>query len=231
MTAVTQTSSASAPELTAQEVARFLQQQPDFFSQHAEVFAALEVPHPHQSRAISLGERQIMTLRERVRDLEWRLAELSHNATANETISRRLAGWCARMLAEREPALVPGAVAMGLAEHFELQEVALRVWSLKGLGQDGYGAPVSDDVRTFADSLRTPYCGNDTEFEAAAWLGAKPASLAIVALRLQEDAPACGLLVLGSDDAARFAPGMGTAFLEQIGRLAGAALSRLDPAG
>src|SRR5690606_16453038 len=92
MTAVTHTP--PAPDLTAAAVARFLQQHPDFFTRHAEIFASLEVPHPHQARAISLGERQIMTLRERVRELEWRLAELSHNATGNESISRTITGWC-----------------------------------------------------------------------------------------------------------------------------------------
>ncbi|WP_157781317.1 DUF484 family protein, partial [Staphylococcus epidermidis] len=32
--------------LTAQDVAAFLQDNPDFFVQHAEVFATLRVPHP-----------------------------------------------------------------------------------------------------------------------------------------------------------------------------------------
>jgi len=52
--------------LTAQTVARFLQEHPEFFAQHAELFSTIEVPHPHQPRAISLGERQILTLRERL---------------------------------------------------------------------------------------------------------------------------------------------------------------------
>ena len=41
--------------LTAQTVARFLQEHPEFFVQHAELFSTIEVPHPHQARAISLG--------------------------------------------------------------------------------------------------------------------------------------------------------------------------------
>jgi len=219
----------SSETFTAQDVAAFLQQHPEFFREHADVFAALEVPHPHQAQAISLGERQIMTLRERTRELEWRLAELVRNATANETIGDRMNRWCARMLTEKDPARVPGAIALGLAEQFDLPDVALRVWGLEGLPDCGYGEPVSDDVRTFADSLKTPYCGTDTEFEAAGWLGAKPASLAIVALRPSDDAPAFGLLAMGSTDPERFAPGMGTAFLETLGRLASAALRRLEP--
>jgi hypothetical protein len=44
-----------------------------------------------------------------------------------------------------------------------------------------------------------------------------------------EDGPgaAFGLLVLGSPDARRFHEGMGTAYLAQIGEVAGAALNRL----
>jgi len=219
----------SSETMTAQDVAAFLQENPEFFRQHADVFAALEVPHPHQAHAISLGERQIMTLRERTRELEWRLAELVRNATANESISERLNRWCGRMLAEKDPQLVPGAVALGLAEQFDIPEIALRIWNLGELPDAGYGQPVSEDVRTFADSLKTPYCGTDTEFEAAGWLGGKPASLAIVALRPAAEAPAFGLLVMGSEDPERFTPEMGTAFLETLGSLASSALCRLKP--
>lgn len=43
------------------------------------------------------------------------------------------------------------------------------------------------------------------------------------------EAPAFGLLVLGSPDARRFHAGMGTEFLAQIGLLASAALTRVLP--
>jgi uncharacterized protein YigA (DUF484 family) len=102
-------------------------------------------------------------------------------------------------------------------------------------------------VRIFANSLSTPYCGSNTGFEAAQWLtpsavddtaaeGASAAhtteSIALLALRApdgKEEAPAFGLLVMGSADARRFHDGMGTDFLTQIGALASAALSRLLP--
>lgn len=216
--------------LTAQDIAVFLQDNPGFFDEHADVFATLQVPHPHGSRAISLGERQIMTLRERNRELEWRLNELVRNATANETIGTHVAKWCSRMLSECDPQRVPGEIALGLAEQFDLNHVALRLWNLSDLPDHGYGEPVSDDVRTFTDSLKTPYVGADTAFEAVAWLDAKPKSLALVPLRLEADGAAVGLLVLGSDDPERFTPEMGTTFLESVGQLASAALHRLNPA-
>lgn len=217
----------TTPELSAHDVARFLQENPDFFDKHADVFADMAVPHPHQSRAISLGERQVMTLRDKIRDLEWRLAGLVHQANRNEAISDHLKVWCQRVLAESDAQRLPGEIALGLAEQFGLQDAALRVWSLADAAPHADGEPVSPEIRAFADSLKTPYCGNDTKLEAAAWLSQTPASLAMIALRPAKDAPAFGLLVLGSEDPERFAAGMGTDFLDNIGQLASAALSRL----
>ncbi len=80
-------------------------------------------------------------------------------------------------------------------------------------------------------SLHTPYCGFNTTFEAARWLGqpAAVASLALLPLRRSMTSPAFGLLVLGSPDPTRYTPDMGTDFLVRIGELASAAVTRLLP--
>ena len=57
-------------------------------------------------------------------------------------------------------------------------------------------------------------------------------SIALIALRdpsAGPEAPAFGLLVMGSPDPRRFHEGMATDFLSQIGTLGSAALSRLLP--
>lgn len=213
--------------LTAETVARFLQAHPNFLQEHAEVFATLEVPHPHQSRAISLGERQIVTLRDRQRELEWRLSALINNATTNETISKRLHEWSLRLLSEAEPKHLPAAIVLGLDEVFGLQEAVLRTWAPVHADPEAVNHEVSEDTRAFADTLNLPYCGPGTDFEAARWLAEKPGSLALVALRPEAKAPAFGLLVLAAEDPERFVPDMGTDFLVQIGELASAALRRL----
>jgi len=213
--------------LSADQVADFLRENTEFFTTHAELFATLPVPHPHGGRTISLGERQIFTLRERNREFEWRLNELINTASVNESISTKLMQWCCRLLAETEIQRLPGEIALGLAQQFDLNEVGLRLWRLGKLPDNGYGAPVSEDVRTFTDSLKVPYCGTDTAFEAVDWLSATPRSLAMIPLRPAPDEPSIGLLVLGSDDAERFAADKGTAFLETVGSLASATLHRL----
>jgi uncharacterized protein YigA (DUF484 family) len=131
-------------------------------------------------------------------------------------------------------------------------QAALRVWDVsEPYAQAEFARHVGEEVRIFANSLTTPYCGANTGFEAAQWLtpavsavsdGASAGgtsesahateSIALLALRDpegKEEAPTFGLLVMGSADARRFHDGMATDFLTQIGALASAALSRLLP--
>lgn len=214
--------------LSALTVARFLQENPEFFSEHAELFAALTVPHPNQSRAISLGERQIMALRDRQKELEMRLAALSHQASFNEGVADKVTRWCEVMLTANDAQTIPGHIIAGLAETFDIPEVGMRLWNLD-IAAEGVGEPVDEDARKFAESLGAPYCGPNKEFSVAQWLRDAPASMAMVAIKhgASDDAATVGLLLLGSDDPERFTSDMGTTFLETIGRLASAAIGRL----
>lgn len=219
--------------LNADDIADFLRENPAFFDEHADIFAEMAVPHPHEGRAISLGERQILTLRERMHALERRLATLTHNAKDSERIVAGIQEWSLELLAETDAARLPEHIAAGLARIFDVPSATLRVWGCANADCPGdadaaWRQPVSEDIELFTASLVKPYCGTDTEFEAAAWLETVPASLALVPLRTPRG-NTIGLLALGSDDAARFAPDMATDFLAHIGALAGAALSRLMP--
>ena len=112
-----------------------------------------------------------------------------------------------------------------------IPQAALRVWGVAAAHAHlPWAQGVSEDVRAFAARLSQPYCGVNSQFEAARWLGQglSTQSLAMVPLRLGPAAGECfGLLVLGSPDALRYQADMGTEFLEQIGDLASAALGRL----
>ncbi len=219
----------SAANLTADDVAVFLAENPDFFQQHADLFSSLRVPHPNETRAISLGERQILTLRTKAKELEWKLSGLIHNASGNEKISKTLTAWCSRMLAEPDPLNLPGHIVRSLSDLFDLPAIALRLWDIPALGHDNeFTQDVTPSIRQYAQELQHPYCGPLKEQEAASWLGTPPASLAIVALKPHSRTQPFGLLVLGSDETDRFTPDMGTAFLGTINELASASLTRLE---
>ena len=62
--------------MRSEDVAQYLQDNPLFFEEHAEMLSQINLPHPHGGRTISLSERQLLTLRERVKELEKKLSEL-----------------------------------------------------------------------------------------------------------------------------------------------------------
>lgn len=214
--------------LASDDVARFLKENPEFFTEHAALFSDMKVPHPHSSKAISLGERQILTLRARTKELEWQLSGLIQNATGNQKISKTLITWCATMLAEENPTLLPTHIIQGLSQLFGLPSIALRLWDVPSLTDPLFTADVTDSIKVWASEFPQPYCGPLDQHEVANWLETPPASLAILTLRHNPDSQAFGILVLGSDDETRFTNDMGTDFLVTIQELASASLSRLS---
>ena len=216
--------------MTEGGIADFLASTPDFFERHAELLAAVQLSSGHGSRAISLQERQARLLRDKIKGLESRLAELIRHGQDNLVIAGKMQAWTRRLLQTAWARDLPGVIVEGLASDLQVPQAAIRLWDVDGAyAGEAFAAPVSDDVRTFAAALRAPYCGANAGFEAVDWLAqsAQAQSLALIALRGGQDAPVSGLLVLASPDAQRFHSGMGTEFLDRLGELAGAALSRL----
>src|SRR6476469_339663 len=76
--------------MDSNDVAEYLKQHPQFFDDHADVFAAMSVPHPHAGHAIPIAERQIISLRERVSQLELQMRELIRLGGENDTIGEKL---------------------------------------------------------------------------------------------------------------------------------------------
>ncbi len=216
---------------SSDDVARYLLENPGFFEAHVELLGSITVPHPHGSRAISLHERQLEVLREKLRVYEMKLAELVRIGQENDAIAEKLNRWTRRLLLAAEPQQLPEIVVDGLCTIFSVPQVAMRLWGLR----DGYiglecAQPVAVDAITLANSMKQPFCGPNSDFHAATWLpegGAATHSIALLPLRKGVDPKAFGLVVLGSPDPERFQSGMGTAFLERIAETASAALSRL----
>ncbi len=221
--------------MNAQDVVAYLQSNPQFFEDHAELLATVQLTSPHSHRAVSLQERQMEILREKNKVLELRLADLMRHGHDNDRTQQRMHAWQMRLMGEPDSHALPYAVQDGLQQVFDVPAVALKLWNVAEqyahmeVAQGG-----SDDLRLFSEGLRAPYCGANAGFEAAGLLELdEVASIAMVALRPpvrtvgEVPGAAFGLLVLGSPDPRRFLEGMGTAYLAQIGEVAGAALNRL----
>ena len=219
-------------ELTENDLTDYLAAHPDFFERHAELLAGLQLQSPHGNRAVSLQERQMEMLRDKMRGLEHRLTAMMRNAADNEALSSRLLQWARALLLahQGDPAQMPQALQAALQTTFELPLTALKLWPIRPeFAHHDFAGGVSDDIRTFAASLAAPFCGPNAGFEAANWLSDPQLaqSVALVALRQAQSGQCIGLLVLGSPDPQRFTADMATDFLAQIGQLASAAVQGL----
>jgi uncharacterized protein len=218
------------PPITEDDIANYLSANPEFFERHAETMAAVQLYSQHGKRAVSLQERQAEMLRERIKSLEGRIMEMVRHGNENVIIADKLQKWTRTLLLTQQAMDLPLTVTHGLKSQFLVPQVAIKVWSVNGLfSEEEFAVGVSDDAKAFASSLQLPYCGVNANFEAANWLDQPElaSSLAMIPLRAGQEAEAFGLLVLASPDPQRFHAGMGTDFLERIGQLSSAALSRL----
>lgn len=216
--------------LQAQDIAHYLARHSDFFEHHPHLLSQMHLPHPQDGQAISLVERQSLMLRERVKALEGRVAEMVRHGQENDIIAGKLVAWVRALLSEADESALPVTLIDQLKSIFDVPYAALRLWQVRpALAALDCARAVESDTVSFADSMRVPFCGPNVNFEAASWLDGGDAvrSVALLPLRVGADPQTFGMLVLGSADGDRFDSKMGTAFLERIGELASAALARL----
>ncbi len=231
------TTSATTPlgvqGITEGDIANFLAASPGFFERHAELLGSIQLTSPHGQRAVSLQERQMEMLRDKIKGLERQIVEMVRHGQDNVAIAERLHRWTHALMLTANAADLPDVLARELAHQFLIPQVAIRVWGgAEVFASLPFARPVGADAQTFAASLATPYCGVNTGFEAAGWLDepARALSIALIALRHESRPGAFGMLVLASPDPTRYSADMGTEFLVRIGEVASAALTRLLPA-
>lgn len=220
-----------------EEIARYLSDHPEFFDQYADLLALVTIPDPHTGRAISITERQLFTLRDKVRTLESKLSELIGFGEENDAISDKLHRMTVAMVAAADYPSLSRAIYSHLGGAFAVPHVGMRLWGVGASDALAGGAsrdflPVPESTRNFADGLRKPYCGPAAGQDATEWFGDfAPHLKSMVQIPLRREAAAggsCfGLLVLASEDLYRFYPDLGTLYLERIGDLAAAALLRV----
>jgi uncharacterized protein len=218
------------PPITEDDIASYLSANPEFFERHAETLSSIQLFSQHGKRAVSLQERQAEMLREKIKSLEGRVMEMVRNGNENVMIADKLQKWTRTLLLTQQAIDLPVTVTHELKNQFLVPQVAIKVWAVNGLfSEEEFAVGVSEDAKTFASSLQLPYCGVNSNFEAASWLDQPELvmSIAMIPLRAGAALEAFGMLVLASPDPQRFNAGMGTDFLERIGELTSAALSRL----
>ncbi len=219
--------------ITEADIANYLATSPGFFERHAELLGSVQLTSPHGQRAVSLQERQMEMLREKIKGLERQIIEMIRNGQDNVLIADKLHRWTRSLMLTANAADLPDVLVHELKHEFMIPQAVVRIWGgAEAFSSLSFARKVADDIKSFASSLGAPYCGADTGFGAVQWLDDAPhaASIAMIPLRHESPGSAFGLLVLASPDATRYTAQMGTEFLARIGEIASAALTRLLPA-
>jgi uncharacterized protein YigA (DUF484 family) len=212
--------------MTDEEVVRYLQEHPEFLDAHADILANIKIPDPHDGRAIPIAQRQLSQLRERNTVLEEKLHELISFGEENDAIGERVHRITLALLTATSLEDVLRTIYFNLREDFAVPHVAIRLWQDQTHPDLIEFSKISEELLVFATSLASPYCANHPMFDSIEWFSdAQPPLQSFAYVALGGDIPR-GILVLASEDAQRFYPEMGTLYLERLGELATAAISR-----
>lgn len=218
-----------------EEVAQYLQNNPQFFEAHVDTLLQINLPHPHGGRTISLSERQLLALREKNKDLEKKLREMIAFAQDNEALQHKVHEFVIALFAARELDTLLETIPHLLGDIFAIPHTALHLWQID---------PPSTELLAFADAQVQPVCLHHPAHDTGAWFGESAPllhSYAYLPLRggngeavghpaasssrgLRAGSETVGLLVIASEDKQRFYPEMGTVFLQRIAEAVSSAL-------
>ena len=182
--------------ITEDDIANFLVNTPEFFLRHAEVLSQVRIMSPHGQRAVSLQERQADMLREKIRALETRLMEMIRNGNENLILTDRLHRWAKNLLMQTDVHALPKTILSEIQQQFMVPQVAMKLWHVGQAHEaSSYAQGVSESVKAFASTLKQPYCGPNSGFEAIAWLEDAKAvqSIAMVNLKPLKSSAHSGL--------------------------------------
>ncbi len=210
---------------SADQVAAYLRDNPDFFQHRPELLELLRLPDP-KGEAVSLLERQAAILRERNTELRDRLNGLLDVARENDHLFDKTRRLTLALLEARGPEKLFRNLLTSLGSDFHCDQVALMLYDRE--------VPILGDLRNqirCVDSDALPSALNHLLRSGKAVCGAMRTeemdalfqdnatdirSAAMVPLEYQGR---LGLLAIGSKSAMHFRSSLGTLFISHIGQV------------
>ena len=226
MTTSQQTQSPALP-LEEKTVADYLRDNPEFFQNNASLLASLQIPHAIGGSAISLVEYQVKVLRDQNSQLKRKLMDLVHVARDNNRLNERMHQLTLGLIKADSLEALLDTLRDNLLGEFKADTVILRLAGMtetrtRECDVDSYD-PDAPELQHFETFLKTsrPQCGRFKLEQLQYLFGDQAQAIESVALVPLGHTSKHGLLAIGSREASRFHPGMGTLFLTHLGELMG----------
>lgn len=198
--------------MTPDSILQYLRDHPEFLEANAAAIAQINIPHPEHGRAISINERQLISLRERCRHLEAQLADWVDAGRGNDERGDRMHHLVLRVLAAAPEARID-ALLDGLRDDFDVPWVYL---TAGGSGEEA--------LANHPGAATAPGCGPVNGEQAARLSELAGQSIGSVAWVPVDTAHGPRVLLLGSADATRFPADSGTQYLQRLREMLGVLL-------
>jgi uncharacterized protein YigA (DUF484 family) len=217
-------------QLDEQQVADYLQQNPEFFHHHLDLLERMNIPHP-SGNAVSLIAKQLEMFRSRHQEQENQLTALIDIARENDAAFNRMHELTLAMLEANSLSDAVANLSEVLAECFITDFVAVKIVqhrpdsALNNIFVD----PDDAGLQHFKVELsgNQPKCGRPTLAQAQFLFGDVAAEVRSCAIIPMVFTQLEGLLAIGSRDEGRFHYSMGSLFLTQMSEIIGTRLISL----
>lgn len=206
---------------TAEEVAAYLKDNPDFFSNYPELLTEITVPH-RPGGAVSLVERQLKALREQNEQTRKRLRELVEIARQNEELAHRMHHLVLTLIDAGAPDAVFKTLYDNLKRNFSADRAAVRLFAGPAAGAVageefvGRGAEAETLFESLIDK-RLPVSGPLEARQQAFLFGEQCVDVASAVLVPLRGNHWGGVMAIGSRNPDRFQEGMGVELLANMG--------------
>lgn len=215
---------------TEQQLLELLKDIPDILLRHPALLAELEVPH-ETGEAVSLIERQVKVLRDKLLATDKRMRELMTIARDNERLAQSLHRLAINLLGARDLEDVVSIALDELRNELGAEYAVIRLFTEDQHQLENrpnlFIERDAEPLKSFSTMLdnRKPLCGRCTEEQKTFLFGDNADKVGSAAVIPLAAGARLGLLGLGSEDESRFSIALGTEFLTQIGELLSTALA------
>ncbi len=196
-------------------VAHWLQSTPGFFERHPELLLSLDLGSSLDGRVLSLQEKQMNVLRSKNRDLNQRTTEMLRFGMENDLTQNLMVQWLEDLCSKKTKEDVIENITNGLNSMFKV-------------GRVEYIPPSEIDEIILENLNKEIIVGTlpaEINFPSLKILD-EVGSFALVPMHIHEKK--LGAILFISKDISKYTLDTGLVYLEQLGRLAAAALSRFE---
>lgn len=223
------TAAQATSTMTAEDVATYLRENPNFFLEQEDLLADLLLPH-ESGKAISLLERQVTILRERGIEARQKLNNLLENARSNDQLFDTTRNLVLALLRARDITEIVEVAVDQLSNHANIDacEIILLEQPELNVAPSIRVEPLRMMKQEYADVIRLKrtHCGSLGSEQIHALFPGNHKIKSTALCPVINNSEVLALLALGNKEENYFNIHLDTLFLDFIGHVVGAVLER-----